>query len=78
MGKRLFEILDEMNVSDTLNSTANVGVCTTFVSATKAKGGAHITLGASEEMLMKLMNDELIPILVLVNREEYFAKEKEL
>jgi hypothetical protein len=74
MSKRLFQILDEMNVADTENKTALLGVCSHFVGAQKAKGGGHVTMGVPEKSVIDfvLHNDEkTIPLLLLINRAEY-------
>lgn len=71
MAKRLFQLLDDMNVFDGENKTSMVGVCGDFVSANKAKGGTHVTMGAPQDVLMQVMNNEVIPVLLLINRADY-------
>lgn len=74
--KRLFQILDEMNVGDDKNKTANCGVCNVFLGAQSSKQGARITMGAPIEAINGIGNGETIPILLLVNRKEYESLNK--
>lgn len=71
MKKRLFQILDEMNVNDGANKTATCACCFDMVSANTAKGGAHVTMGIPTEALHKIMHDEYKPMLVLLDMKEY-------
>lgn len=72
MAKRLFQILDEMNVKDYEGKTAFVGVNNAFVGAQKAKGGGHVTMGVPESVVMDLLfNKNKIPILLIIDMEEY-------
>lgn len=74
--KRLFQTLDEMNVEDTGKGTCLVGVCPEFVSAQKTKQGGHCTMGIPESALLDIMSGKTMPILLLVNEEEYFKRAK--
>lgn len=69
--KRFFEVLDYMNVQDTENDTANIQVCPNFVSANFSKKGTQVTMGVPGNIVFDLETDKLIPVLLLVNREEY-------
>ncbi len=72
MNKRLFQILDEMNVNDGDNNTATVGVNNGFVSAQKVKQGGHVTMGVPESVVMDLMfKKNIIPILLIIDKDEY-------
>lgn len=71
MSKRLFEILDQMNLDDTNSNTGNLGVSNHFVGANKVKQGCTVTMGADEAVLHQLMNNTAIPILVVVDKKEY-------
>ena len=76
--KRLFKILDEMNISDVENNTANVAVCPNLVGAdysAKLKG-TKITMGTPGNIVFDLQTDKIIPVLLLVNRDEYERLEK--
>lgn len=72
--KRLFQVLDEMNLEDIENSTSMVEVGSNFISADKVKGGAKISMGMPESALMAIIQDEKIPILLLVDKKEYFKR----
>lgn len=72
MKKRLFQILDEMNVADGENNTGHVAISNSLVSATTAKGGGHITMGVPAEYIHRLMVDEnCIPLLLVIDKKEY-------
>lgn len=74
MKKRLFQVLDEMNQEDEANKTQMVAISNSFISADKVKGGAKIAMGAPEEMLYEIMNYKKIPLLILIDKEEYFKR----
>lgn len=70
--KRLFQILDEMNVNDSNNRTATVGLCNSFISADKVKQGGIVTMGVPEEVVMDLfLGNKKIPILLIIDKKEY-------
>lgn len=71
MGKRLFEILDQINQDDAKKGTQNVALANAFISANKVKAGCHITMGAPESFLHDIMNEKKIPILMLIDKKEY-------
>lgn len=71
MKKRLFEILDEMNVNDTNKGTELLSVSGNFISADKVKQGTKVCMGSDGSAVFDIMNDKVIPILLLINREEY-------
>jgi len=77
MKKRTFQILDEMNQEDTKNNTQMVCVGTSLISADKVSGGCKISIGMPESILYDLMDDSRIAILVVVDKREYFKREKE-
>lgn len=71
--KRLFHILDEMNVADGENNTANLGVCDFLIEAKKAKGGGHVTMGVPEQVVLDLVLNpgKKSVILLIVDKSEY-------
>ena len=71
MSKRLFQILDELNVEDQNNNTRFVAISNTFVSADKVNQGSKITMGADYQALNDLLTEKVIPILILVDKKEY-------
>lgn len=77
--KRMFQILDQMNLNDEKNNTATIGVCDSFVSANKVKGGGHVTMGVPADVVMDLFLEKgKIPILLIIDKSEYdkISKEK--
>ncbi len=70
--KRLFQTLDEMNVLDIENGTRLVSVSANFISADKIKQGTKISMGSDTSSLMEIMNENVMPVLLLINKEEYF------
>lgn len=77
MKKRLFQILDEMNQSDIENNTRLVSVSTSLISADKIKQGSKICMGSDEQAVMDIFTDKYIPVLILVNKEEFDKLKKE-
>lgn len=73
----MFQILDEMNLQDEKDGSALVGVCNQVISVDKVKGGTKVSIGAPDHVIFDIMNGKTIPILLLVNKEEYFKREKE-
>lgn len=71
MKKRLFQVLDDMNVEDSENGTQLVSVCGSFISADKVKQGTKVAMGADGSAIIEIMNDKVIPILLLIDKEEY-------
>ena len=71
--KRLFQILDEMNVADTTNKTTLVGVCPNLVSAdyTAKMQGTKVTMGVPGNMVLDIQTNDIIPILLLIDNKEY-------
>ena len=70
----MFEILDEMNLDDVKDNTRLVAISNTLISADKVKQGAKISMGADEQVLYDLMNEKVIPVLILVDKDEYFKR----
>ncbi len=75
MSKRLFQVLDEMNVNDEANKTATCACCFDFVAANKVKAGGHVTMGVPAEMIVKMLLGEVQPILILMDKKEYHRLE---
>lgn len=70
--KRLFQVLDEMNVSDIENGTKLVSVSSNFISADKIKQGSKIAMGSDDSAVMELIREKVIPVLLLIDKETYF------
>ena len=71
----MFQILDEINQQDTENGTRLCAIGTTFISADKVKQGTKIAMGMDEKALWDIVNEKVIPIIILVDKEEYFKRE---
>jgi hypothetical protein len=71
MKKRVFQILDEMNVNDEANKTATVGLCNQLVEAKTSKGGGHVTMGVPAEVVQQLLFGERVAILLVLDKKEY-------
>lgn len=71
--KRLFQILDEMNVADGDNKTSNVGVCNSVVAANYSmkKGGTVVEIGVPGNVVLDIESGKTIPILLMINKAEY-------
>ncbi len=72
----MFEILDEMNQEDSIIRTRSVEVSSNFISADKVKAGAKIAMGVPLESLFDIASDAKMPILILVDKKEYFKRKK--
>ena len=74
MKKRMFEILDEMNLDDVKNNTRMVAISNTFISADKVKQGAKVCIGTDEQSLYDIMNDKVVVLMICVDKDEYFKR----
>lgn len=72
MRKTDLEVMLEMNQNDTKNGTQTLGMCYDWRNANKVKGGAVIEMAMPENELYKIMNHERIPVLVLIDKKEFF------
>ena len=66
------EVMVAMNQNDTKSGTQTLGMCYDWRNANKCKGGAVIEMAMPESELYKIMNHELIPVLVLIDKKEFF------
>lgn len=69
----MFQVVDEMNVSDRANNTGFVQVFNKVVSTYKVKQGGVVTMGVAEKVVKELMatDSNLMPLLLIINRNEY-------
>lgn len=74
--KRMFKNLDEMNQEDSAKGTQMVQIGIDVISIDKVKGGCKVAMGMPESALYDIMNQKRIPFLVLVDKDEYFKREK--
>lgn len=70
---RLFEILDAMNIQDAENKTSYLSVCNSFLSAdySAKQGGTKVTIGVPGNVTFDLLEQNTIPILLIIDRSEY-------
>jgi ABC-type molybdate transport system substrate-binding protein len=76
MGKRLFQVLDEMNLDDTNNGTRLVSIGTSLISADKVKAGTKVTMGGDDQVLTDLITGKCTALLVVVDRKEYEKRQQ--
>jgi hypothetical protein len=76
MEKRMFQILDEMNLTDVEENSKLVAISNTLISADKVSQGGKISMGVDEYSLINTINGKYIPVLVLVDKDEYFKRKK--
>lgn len=71
--KRLFEILDAMNLADCEHGTSNLGVCSTLISAdyVAKNGGTQVAIGAPGNIVHDIQSGKTIAIMILVDSVEY-------
>jgi len=48
-----------------------------FVSAVSCKQGAHVTMGVDEASLYKLMNNESICAIYIINKDQFFKRKNQ-
>lgn len=60
-----------MNVLDIENGSRLASVSGNFISADKVKQGTKVCIGTDDSALFDIMNEKVIPILVLVDKEKY-------
>lgn len=75
--KRLFQILDDMNLHDIENNSKLVMIGPDFIQGDTTKKGCKITMGAHIGAVNAIAKGDVIPILVLVDKKEYFKRESE-
>lgn len=76
MAKRLFQVLDEMNLDDEKSGTRLVSLSNSLISIDKVKAGTKVAMGADDQVLTELADNKCIALLVIVNRDEYFKRIK--
>lgn len=74
MKKRLFQVLDDMNQSDTEKQTRSLQLANTFISGRTIKQGAVIEMGVESSCLLDIMSGKSIPILLIIDKEDYFKR----
>ena len=72
----MFEIWDDMNLGDVANGTKHIRISNILLQVKKVKAGAEVTMGVDENVMNDLLGYKSIPILVIVDRDEYFKNAK--
>lgn len=66
----LFKVMVILNEQDIAGGTRQVGYCPDFVKA-DMNNSSTVTMGVPNDIIMGLLEDKLIPVLVIVEREAY-------
>lgn len=74
MKKRMFQVFDEMNLDDTANGTSKLKLSNTLISANKVKQGGSLSFGVDEATLMDIIADNVVAVVVIVDKEDYFKR----
>lgn len=69
----MFDAFKIMNQKDAENNTALLGVCPEMIAANTCKGGGKVEMGVPKEALMKIFHGEVMPVLFLIDKKEYFS-----
>lgn len=77
MKKRMFQILDEMNLMDIESGTETVGVSNIFLSGNMSKKGSMITMGAPQSVLLDFHSGKSLLMLVIVDKIQYDGRKDE-
>lgn len=79
MGKRVFQILDDMNVHDIKNKTRFVSVNPSVTEVRRSKNGLLVTVGVPFEALdiYKQLNGKQRVFLMVIDGDEYDKRFKE-
>ena len=66
------EVFVKMNELDVQNGTQSLGMCYHYAGVRKTMNGAVIEMGMPEPEMHKVITGERIPVLVLIDRAEFF------
>ena len=69
--KRLFEVLDEMNRLDIEKNTQALKIANAFVESKLTKQGTLITMGATADISIDLLNNKSMVLLLIIDKEAY-------
>lgn len=76
MSKRMFEVIDEMNLSDMENDTFLIKTSANLLSAEKVKQGAKLTIAIDAQCMDEIAFEKSMAVLVIVDKDEYFKRKK--
>lgn len=66
-----FDIFKKMNEDDAKNGTRNLGVFTECLGGQTVRGGEAIKMGCHTGAICEIARDEVMPVLLWVNKKEY-------
>lgn len=75
--KATFQVLDEMNREDLVKKTRLVAVSNNIMKMEKNSRGVLITMGADHQTFDDISSKKYIPLLVIVDHEEYLRRADE-
>lgn len=78
MEKRFFQVLDEINKKDEEMGTDNIRLCPNMVAADYTKRGTIIKMGVPGNVVMELLDDSVVPMLILIHRDTYLKIKKQI
>ncbi len=76
MAKRFFKILDDINIDDSNKNTRLVEVGIRLIGCKTREQGESVEMGVAAGSVARILNQELFPMIVLVDREEYFKRKE--
>lgn len=76
MAKSDLQIFVDMNLEDIRNNTATLGISPHLVRADMKGKNGQVTMGCEPETIHKLMNGDVITVLLIIDRKAY-KKHKE-
>jgi hypothetical protein len=71
MKKRMFKVLDELNLQDRNDGSSKVMVCPNCTQIKISKQGTKITMGAAGDLVGAIASGKITPLLILVDTESY-------
>lgn len=71
---RMFQVLDEMNLDDVENKTKMLQISTTYINMRQESMGCGLIMNVPCSAQFGIENGVTIPILIVVNKEEYFKR----
>lgn len=72
--KRMFQVLDEMNLDDVKNETKMLQISTTYINMRQESMGCGLIMNVPCSAQFGIENGVTIPILIVVNKVEYFKR----
>lgn len=67
----MFDAFKIMNEKDAKEGTGKLGACPDFIGARTVKGGGKVEMGVPAEVLKKLWDGEVMPLLLIIDKKDY-------